>query len=122
MSAKAGRSERAMSAETERPLLSVCRSLALQREIDERPVIHVTSSDAGSTSVRMRKPQVNDSRIRQVVEAKQERVNVQAERVQRLRASRMREADAEEVILHSVDDMLRRIRECAQDDWREETT
>jgi hypothetical protein len=85
--------------------------VARQHEIDERLVIRVTSSEAGSTSVRMRKPHVADSRIRQVVETKQERVNAQAERVQRLRASRMREANAEEVILHSMEDMLRRIRE-----------
>lgn len=105
-----------------RDSLSVGRLVARQHEIDERAVIHVTASHAGATSVRMRNPHVDDSRIRQVVETKQERVNVQAERVQRLRASRVREADAEEAILQSMDDMLRRIRERAQGDPQEEKT
>ena len=70
----------------------------------------------------MRKPQANNSRLQQVIETKQERVNAQAERVQRLRTSRTREAVAEEAILRSMDDMLRRVRECDRDDSQDEKT
>lgn len=81
----------------------------------------MTSSDAGCTSVSMRNARADDSRKRQVTTT-QERVNVQAERVQRLGAGRMREAAAEEAILHSMDDMLRKICECARDNPQDEKT
>lgn len=69
----------------------------------------------------MRNARADDSRKRQVTTT-QERVNVQAERVQRLRAGRMREAAAEEAILHSMDDMPRKICECARDNPQDEKT
>jgi hypothetical protein len=70
----------------------------------------------------MRKPRADDSRMRQVMEIKQARLNVQFERAQQVRASRLRGAAAEEAILHSMDDMLRRLRECARDDPKEGKT
>lgn len=48
--------------------------------------------------------------------SRQERLSVQIERVRHFRASRLREAAAEEAILHSMDDMLRKIRKCARGD------
>ena len=52
--------------------------------------------------------------IRGAIEATQERIDVQAGRVQRLRADRIREAAAEEAILQCMGDMLKGMREQTQ--------